>query len=231
VLVNDQRDRLRPVILVLVGAVLGTCLARPADAGVVSGTRSSWAVGAGWNFGRGTFELTTGDQQRYREGSSSQIRVGRLLGDHFQVGVDYQGWAVEFADVDIEQNPVKFRRSLQNLSVSVTVYPGKPGSAWGGWYVRGGAGLGWSGTGAKEVNLGEETKEGVRKDEWGVGYLAETGYELWVVRHFSIAPGLAFNYFQIGGEDYPVGTATVRGVDRAGFLAAQITFNVYFGGE
>jgi hypothetical protein len=229
--VNICAGRVRPWAIAMLVGLLGTTLAHDSVAGVLSGTRPPWAVGAGWNYGRGTFELSTGHRESYRDGSSAQIRVGRRLGNHLQVGVDYQGWAIEFASVDIENNPLKYRRALQNLSASLTLFPGRPGTALAGWYVRGGVGLGWTGAGAKEVNLGEETKEGVRKDQWGVGFLAETGYEFWVVQHFSIAPGIAFNYFQIGGEDFMAGSATVRGVDRAGFLAAQITFNVYFGGE
>jgi len=217
----------------LAAVALGFLLAgaAPADAGVFSGSRGTWAFGAGWNFGRGTFEAPTGERQRYSEGSSSQIRAARRIGSHFQVGVDYQGWAVEGGELR-DDFPYKLRRSLQNLAATVTVFPGRPGTALGGWYLRGGVGLGWAGTGAKEVHLGEETHGGERKDDWGVGFLAETGYEIWVVRHFSISPGIAFNYFEIGGdtviedEDFEFLI-----VDRAGFLAGQITFNVYFGGD
>lgn len=207
----------------LAAVALGSLMAGavPAGAGVFSGTRGTWALGAGWNFGRGTFEDPTGERQRYREGSSAQIRAGRRLGNHVQVGVDYQGWAIEWGEL-VDGFPYKIRRSLQNLTGSVTVFPGRPGTALGGWYLRAGAGLGWAGTGAKEVHLGEETHGGEREDEWGVGFLGETGYEIWVVPKFSIAPGVAFNWFEIGGD---------RFVDRAGFLAGQVTFNVYFGGD
>jgi hypothetical protein len=201
--------------------LVGLAAASPTEAGILSGHRPHWAVGAGWNFGRGTFEGPNAGQQEYREGSAAQIRAGRMLGNHLQVGVDYQGWAIEGGASVEDSTTTKFRRSLQNLSASLTLFPGKPRSAWGGWYIRGGLGLGWAGTGAKEVHIGSETHDGVRKDEWGWAFLAETGYEFWVLDHFSIAPGLALNYFQIGGTDF---------VDRATVGVAQISFTAYFGG-
>ena len=207
-------------IALLVVLVIGA-LSPPARAGVLSGHRPNWTVGAGWNFGRGKFEGPKGGEQKYQEGSASQIRAGRMLGNHLQVGVDYQGWAIEGGEAVVDSSTTKFRRSLQNLSASLTVFPGKPETALGGWYVRVGTGVGWAGTGEKEIKIGTETTEGVRKDEWGWGFLAETGYELWVLDHFSIAPGVAINYFEIGGSDF---------VDRAGFGVVQITFNAYFGG-
>jgi hypothetical protein len=219
--VRARVGRNRLLAAALLGALLASASSSPADAGVFSGTRGKWALGAGWNFGRGTFEDPSGERLRYREGSASQIRFGRALGDHFQVGMDYQGWAIEWGEL-VNDFPYKIRRSLQNVSATVTVIPGKPGTAFGGWYLRGGAGLGWAGTGAKEVHLGEETHGGEREDEWGVGFLAETGYEIWVVRHFSTAPSVAFNYFEIGGDTF---------VERAGFAVAQVTFTAYFGGD
>jgi hypothetical protein len=154
-----------------------------------------------------------------------------MLGRHFMVGVDYQGWAIEGGEL-----PNKDRGSLQNLSATVTLIPGSPGSALGGWYIRAGAGLGWSGKGRKEVHIGEEIHGGERLDQFGYAVLGETGYEIWVHHNFSIAPGVAINYLDIGGKDETVTTSdgeevTVRGVDRAGFGTVQITFNVYFGGD
>lgn len=216
-----ESQRTWPVAAALLGVLLLGAMATPAGAGVLSGHRPHWAVGAGWNFGRGKFEGPQGGEQSYQEGSAAQIRAGRMLGNHLQVGVDYQGWAIEGGEAVVDSSTTKLRRSLQNLSASLTVYPGKPETAFGGWYMRVGAGLGWAGTGAKEVTIGEETTEGVRKDEWGWAFLVETGYELWVVDHFSISPGVALNYFEIGGTDF---------VDRAGFGVVQVTFNAYFGG-
>lgn len=215
---------------VVLGALLLGALAQEASAGLLSGTRSNWAVGAGWNFGRGTFESPAGERQKYSEGSSSQIRAGRMWGNHVQIGVDYQGWAIEGGVLE-DSTGVKARRSLQNLSATITVFPGKPETAFGGLYLRAGIGLGWVGTGLKEVQIGEEIHAGERLDEWGTGFLGEIGYELWIFRHFSISPGLAFNYFEINAKPTELEGIMLPGTERAGFAVLQITFNVYFGGE
>lgn len=214
----------------LLGLLLLSCMAAEADAGVVSGVRSDWTVAAGWNFGRGAFEDPAGERTRYSEGSSAQIRAGRMLGNHLQFGIDYQGWAIE-GGVLQDSTGVKARRGLQNLAATVTVFPGKPGSAFGSLYLRAGVGMGWATTGLKEFELGLEITEGESHHEWGTGFLAEVGYELWVFRHFSMAPGVAFNYFQVGGGPFEVEGIALPGTERAAFLAAQVTFNIYFGGE
>lgn len=214
----------------LLGLLLLSSIAAEADAGVLSGTRSNWTVAAGWNFGRGAWEDPAGERTRYSEGSSAQIRAGRMLGNHLQVAIDYQGWAIEGGALQ-DSMGVKARRGLQNLAATISVFPGKPGTALGSLYLRAGVGMGWVSTGLKPFELGVEITEGETHHEWGTGFLSEIGYELWVHRSFSIAPGVAFNYFEIGGGPFEVEGIALPGTDRAAFLAGQVTFNVYFGGE
>jgi hypothetical protein len=193
----------------------------PAFADAFHGTRANWQVGAGWAWGRGKFEAPGGSEQDYRDGASAQIRLGYRLGRFVMVGADYQGWSIEFGELSDTQ-PDKFRRVVQSVTASVTLFPGKPETVLGGFYLKGGAGYGWAGTGAREVEIGTEQGHGERVDEFGTGYFTELGYEFFVSDHFTIGAGAAWNYFDIGGDQF---------VDKAWFGAGIVNFNLYFGGS
>ncbi len=202
--------------LVLLGS------AGPAHADAVRGERGTWSVGGGWAWGRGTFQNPQGAESGYDDGSSAQMRTARRIGRFLQVGADYRGWAIEFGrETDSTGVFIKARRSVQSLSASVTVFPGKPNTVLGSFFVRGGVGLGWAGTTLRKLELGIEQGHGERIDEFGVGYMAELGFEFWVADRFTVAVGSNWNYFDIGGDSF---------VDKAWYGSGIVIFNVYFGG-
>jgi len=175
--------------------------------------RPDWMVGVGWGFGRGVFDEAAAGTTRYRDGGTPQIHVGRTLGDHAMVSADYESWFIEFGIP-----PTKYRRSLQNLALGLSWFPGNPNGPSGGIYLRGTAGLGWNNLGVVEVIEGEEQGNGERTDEWGVGFSADAGYEFWVSRNFTAGLGLSFDWLDIGGDI----------VDAGRFGCFVLNLNLYF---
>ena len=175
--------------------------------------RPAWMAGVGFGIGRGTFTDPAGVESGYRNGVTPQIRVGRMLGQRSMVGLNYDGWLIEFGEV-----PTKFRRSLQNVALAVTLFPGNPKGPSGGLYLRAGAGIGWTGTAEVEIVPGGKQERGERVDEWGVGAVGELGYEFWISDKFAAGLVSGINYFDIG--------ETI--VDTAWFGSAALTLNLYF---
>ena len=175
--------------------------------------RPDWMVGVAWGFGRGVFEDPAGERSAYRSGSAPQIHFGRALGAHAMVSADYEAWMIEFGDV-----PLKHRRGLQNLLFGVSVFPGDPDGVTGGIYLRGAAGVGWTGTAEVPVVEGEEQGHGERVDEWGWGASVGAGYEFWVAPNFTTGVGASFDYLDIGETT----------VERAGFASVVLDLNLYF---
>ena len=120
----------------------------------------------------GQFENGNDTESEYRAGAAPQVRVGRMVSTHWMVSVNWEQWLTELGE-----DEVKFRRSLQNLGLGITYFPGDPSGPVYGLFIRAGAGMGWAGTGAKEAIEGESQHKGERIDEWGVGAFAEAGYE------------------------------------------------------
>jgi hypothetical protein len=175
--------------------------------------RPPWMAGVGFGIGRGTFTDPAGDESGYRNGVTPQIRFGRMLGQRTMISANYEGWLVEFGTV-----PTKFRRTLQNAALAVTLFPGNPKGSSGGLYLRAGAGIGWTGTAEVEIVPGGKQERGVRVDEWGVGAVGELGYEFWISDNFAAGLVSGLNYFDIG--------ETI--VDTAWFGFTALTVNLYF---
>jgi hypothetical protein len=203
------RSTARALIL---GAVAVALFAGDADA-LRYHPRPAWMAGVGLGIGRGTFIDPAGAESGYRSGVSPQIRIGRMLGQRAMIGFNYDGWLIEYGEV-----PTKHRRSLQNAALALTLFPGNPEGPWGGLYLRAGAGVGLTGTAEVEIVEGGKQERGERVDEWGVGAVAELGYEFWITDNFAAGLVSAFNYFDIG--------ETI--VDTAWFGSAGLTLNLYF---
>jgi hypothetical protein len=196
----------------LLGAVAVVLLAGNADA-LRYHERPAWMAGVGLGMGRGTFIDPASVESGYRNGISPQIRIGRMLGQRAMIGVNYDGWLIEYGDV-----PTKHRRSLQNVALAATFFPGSPKGPWGGFYLRAGAGVGWTGTAEVEIVEGGKQEKGERVDEWGVGAVGELGYEFWITDNFAAGLVSGINYFDIG--------ETI--VDTAWFGFGGLTLNLYF---
>jgi hypothetical protein len=170
-------------------------------------------VGIGWGFGRGYFNDNDETQRIYRNGAVPQMRIGRMAGQHMMIDIFYEGWVVEFGEP-----PAKIRRGLQNFGLGFAWFPGNPEGASGGFYLRGGLGIGWTGITLVPVEEEEKQTHGERIDEWGTGFLAESGYEFWVTRNFAAGLSASLNYIDLGRDL----------VDSAWFASGNLTLTLYF---
>ena len=96
-------------------------------------TREGWLVGISYGYSRGDIEWGPIDGGAYEGGATPQIRFGRMVSNHFAVGIEYHGWMREGGVV-----PLKLRSSLQSVMLAATWYPGRPDQTLGGFYLRGG---------------------------------------------------------------------------------------------
>jgi hypothetical protein len=209
-------------LLRIIPILLVATIATDADA-LRDQPRPNWFFGVGFGVGTGSFENKnfTGDdgtirETSYEDGVAPQIRLGRMFGQHFSVGAYWESWLIEGGVASIPD--VKFRRSLQNLALGLTWYPGNPENATGGIFLRAGAGMGWSGTGAKEAIEGEAQHKGERLDEWGKAVFGEAGYEFWVWNDVTVGLAATYNYFNIEADF----------VQTAQFAAFVFHINRYF---
>lgn len=180
--------------------------------------RPTWMAGVAWGYGRGIFNEGTAPYEpfqsgTYRNGSLPQIHFGFKPWTHFMLGAHYEAWMIEFGEP-----PIKFRRSMQNLSAGLTWFPGNPEAASGGIYIRAGGGMGWVGSAAVEVAEDEAQQHGKRIDEWGYSVFGDGGYEFWISGNATVGAGITFNYVGIGAEQ----------VDTGWFGGAILNLNLYF---
>ncbi len=199
--------------LVTVSILMLAALQAPAAHAMRYQERPDWQVGVGLGYGRGTFEDPAGSRSAYRDGPAFQLRLGRALGRHAQVGIHYDTWMIEYGQV-----PTKHRNVQQGLGLGFTWFPGRPQDATGGIFLRASAGMGWIGIAEKEAIPGQAQGEGERTDEWGYNVVADAGYEFWIGRNFTAGVGAVFGYLGI--------SRTL--VDRAGFAALTLNLNLYF---
>jgi hypothetical protein len=179
--------------------------------------RPNWMIGLGIGYGRGTFDGLAGTNATYRDGAAPQIEFGRQLGQHFNLGLEYEGWMAEFGGVQ-DTVGVKFRRSLQNFALAATFFPGRPHDATGGIWIRLTTGIGWAGTAVLTVHEDEAQHNAPRLDEWGVGFSGSAGYEFRIAPDYAAGLGVTFAGFDIGE----------RVVDRGGFAALVLNLRIYF---
>ena len=188
--------------------------------------RPNWVVGVGFGLGRGELENVPntlfyevdGSTSEYTQAVTPEIHFGRTLGEHFLIGVSYEGWMTEFGQVR-DSVSAQWRRSMQNLSAAFAVFPGNQRGASWGIFLRGGVGLGWASTGVKKVIQGEAQGEGQRKDDWGWSAFGEGGYEFWLGKDASVGTSATFNYVNVSGDNY---------VTEGWFASIVVNFNVYW---
>ncbi len=202
----------RLFLLALVGLMV-CMLAGPASA-LKPHVREGWLVGISYGYSEGNIEWGFVDEGAYKGGAVPQIRFGRMLGKKLALGVEYHGWMLEkggVIDFEGEPFPLKVRSSLQSVTLAATWYPGNPGSALAGFYVRGGAGYGWAGFTVVKIDIDPpehvplEQEHGERKDESGLGFNFQLGYEFRLSRAFATGLGLGFDYLSINEDIYKSG--------------------------
>ena len=183
---------------------LMVCLQAGPSSALKPHVREGWLVGVSYGYSEGNIDWATLDQGAYKGGAVPQIRFGRMFSPKLALGLEYHGWMLEKGTVEIG----KIRSSLQSVTLAATWYPGQPGSALEGFYVRGGAGYGW--VGLTHVEIDEEPQDhvpieqehGTRKDESGLGLNFQLGYEFRLSRTFAAGLGLGFDYLSINEEIY-----------------------------
>ena len=190
-------------LLSLAFASLMICMqAGPASA-LKPHVRDGWLVGVSYGYSEGNIDWANLDQGAYKGGAVPQIRFGRMLSRKLALGLEYHGWMLEKGFV-----PYKFRSSLQSVTLAVTWYPGNSGSALEGFFMRAGAGYGWAGFTIVEIDeippdhVPLEQEHGTRKDEAGIGYNFQLGYEFRLSRAFAAGLGLGFDYLSINDVIY-----------------------------
>ena len=212
---------------VFLSIVLTMCAGAALDAHAIRyQPRPNWTVGVGFGIGQGEFDNVPGSLFYEVVGSKShdnigvipEIHFGRMLGERFQVGLSYEAWMTEFGNVD-EGLPAQWRRSMQNLSLAFAVFPGNQRGASGGIFLRAGFGLGWVGSGVKEVQEGEDQGEGARKDDQGWAAFGEGGYEFWARRNVTVGLSATINYLDVNGGYF---------ANAAWFTSIVANFNVYW---
>lgn len=221
------------LILMLLGALILSAAA-PGDAlALRKQPRPDYVVGIGWGFGRGVFDHPEHGRQEYTEGGVALIRFGRMIGPKVMVAANYSGWIIEFTDTTKDWIPdsdhlfssdpqdstvLKNRRSQQQLALSLYWFPGNPNGASGGIYLRGGVGMGWSGTNEVLIEADNPQGHGSRIDEWGWGVSAEGGYEFWISSRATLGASVFYNYMSVREAI----------VDTGWFAGASMNFNIYF---
>jgi len=210
-----------------IALVVAVMLLQAADANaILYQPRPRWTAGVGFGVGQGEFTNVPGTlfyevdgrTSNYKRGVTPEIHIGMMLSEHFQVGLSYEAWLTEFGDVTTGA-PDKWRRTMQNFSLAFAVFPGNQRGASGGIFLRAGAGLGWVGTGWKEVLEGESQSEGLREDDWGWVAFGEGGYEFWVHSNATVGLSATYNYLDVSGDHF---------VDKAWFTSIVMNFNVYW---
>lgn len=214
--------RLVPLVLLL---ALG--MVPRAEAGQPH-ARPGWMVGIGLGIGDGEFTDSEGTTATADNGLTPQMRCGRMLGRHWQIGIDYQGWLTEVGTTDldtlgIDADGLKLRRSLQNWLLTATWFPGNEDSGWGGFYLKAGAGYALGGTALVLLEENPETGEieqehGERYDESGLGLVLGAGYEFRLTSTFAAGLAITANSQSIG-EFF---------IDEATFGSAALVGNWYF---
>ena len=209
----------RKIILILLATAFTSASLSSGASALKYNERRPWTVNVGMGIGMGRFDDFDETQRTHRSGVVPQIRIGRMLGRHLMLSVNYQGWVIEFdryGDAVLED--AKIRRSLQDITLGLAWFPGNPDGPWGGLYVRAGAGPGWSGTTIIPVLEGEKQEHGERQDDWGTGFIAEAGYEFWISSNSAVGLSASYNYFDLDGEI----------VKTAWFASANLTLSLYF---
>ncbi len=191
----------RLILLAIIGLMV--CLNAGSASALKPHVREGWLVGVSYGYSEGNIDWGVADEGAYKGGAVPQIRFGRMFSRKLALGLEYHGWMLEKGFV-----PYKFRSSLQTVTLAVTWYPGNSGSALEGFFIRAGAGYGWAGFTIVEIDeippdhVPLEQEHGTRKDEAGIGYNFQLGYEFRLSRAFAAGLGLGFDYLSINDVIY-----------------------------
>jgi opacity protein-like surface antigen len=186
-----------------------TLSAQSRDRGIVEisspGPRSGLFVTGGLGDGMDRYKYQ--DLSSYTDWLSSPaavLRIGGTPNSSIRLGGELFGWWNSFYDTDLEENSTEtFTAAL----LSVQLYPAPRG----GFYVKGGIGLGRSGT-------SYEIEESIGKNAfvWSVG----AGYDIPLSRSVSIAPTIDFYQGAFNRRGAPTDSYTEQVLN----IGASLTF-------
>ena len=217
-MLNSTKSTTRLALFALVSLVLlGVLMQAGQAAALKPHLREGWMVGLSYGYSQGHIDWAGKSQghpdwpdygpeegqKSYRGGALPQMRLARMISGSVALGLEYHGWMLEKGSV-----PDKWRSSLQSLTMAATWYPGNPGSALAGLYLRGGVGYGWAGL--TYVEIDEEPQDhvpldqehGDRIDESGLALQFQLGYEFRFSKSFAAGLGMGFDYLAINQDIY-----------------------------
>ncbi len=177
---------------VTIALLVALLLPSVATAGLSPHTRDGWMVGVSYGGARGAATFADGRNGEAEDGVSPQMRLGRMVTDRLAVGVAYTGWMYETGEL-----PIKYRYTSQQIMAAATWYP-----RGGGFYVRGGVGLGWMSEVEVEILADEEQGHGDRETDTGPGIELNVGYEFRVARAMAAGVGVGYNHQFMDGHVY-----------------------------
>ena len=182
--------------------------------------RHDWSVGVATRVGRATVELHGAPADLdWSRGASPQFRVGRVLGEHWMIGLQERQWLNEGG-----LSGYKVRGNVQNFGLVLTSYPGRTTNMTSGIFLELGAGLAHGRITALEpyeggANQWGETYETVYKhDAKGWGAMVGAGYEFRISSHFAAGVSMSYNYLEFDDEIF----------DRVEFVPGGLNLNWYF---
>ena len=183
--------------IIVVAVLLGAMATDAAALDATGRDGQGWVLGIGFGMGRAEVTYLGGVVEReFREGVSSEIRLGKMLSNKLALTFDYQGWVIENGNLDL-----RLRQGLQSFGLGLTWYPGNPQNAWGGMYIRVGGGRALANVAATFLNPDDLTEvEQKRIDEWGYVASGTVGYEFFVTDTFAVGPNLNAAYLWINGD-------------------------------
>lgn len=143
----------------------------------------------GFNLGAGAGDLTMTDEydpylsNRYdlngETGGFAIFRLGGAIRNNLLLGVESSAWVRELNDVTY---------TMTSMAFAATYYPGDIG-----FLLRGGFGLGTSGT-----SMGQGNGWVLSKGNAGLSLIAAAGYEWRLTKKFALVPEVDLAHFQIG---------------------------------
>ncbi|TPW11335.1 MAG: hypothetical protein FD129_1685, partial [bacterium] len=98
--------------------------------------RHEWVAGVAYGVGPADIDFNSTEFDTDSEqGASPQFRLGKMIGDHFMIGIEDRQW-LNAGGV----NEYQLRGNIQNFNLVLTTYPGSTGNWTSGFLVHAGVG-------------------------------------------------------------------------------------------
>lgn len=218
-----NRRGLGPLLITTLVFAAGFLVAPPTGGVAHAGgpvERHGWTVGLATRVGRADVKLHGAPVELdWARGASPEFRAGKMLGDHWMIGLQNRQWLNEGGLAGY-----KVRGNVQNFGLLLTSFPGSTKNMASGIFVQVGGGIAHGRLSALEpyeggANEWGETYELVEKhDAQGWGASAAAGYEFRIASHFAAGVSTTYNYLEFDDEIY----------DRVEFFTSGLNLNWYF---